>query len=268
MNKFLTYFFLTTVFLSCTRVPITGRKQMNLLAEGDLMKMSLTEYNKFLGQNPPIQDSDPNTQLVKKVGNSIKGAVERYMNANKKYKKRIAGYNWQFNLIKDDKTVNAWCMPGGKVVVYSGLLPVTQNETALAVVMGHEIAHAIARHGNERMSQQLAVQTGGAILSVAVSNKPSITQDIFNQSYGAVSGLGVLAYSRKHELEADKLGLVFMAMAGYDPTEAVAFWERMAKASKGGNFAFLSTHPSDEKRIEEIKKFLPKALKYYHPSKP
>jgi predicted Zn-dependent protease len=212
-----------------------------------------------------MSEADPNTMLVKKVGANIKAAVEKFMNANKKYKKRIAGYNWQFNLVNDDKTVNAWCMPGGKVVVYSGLLPVTQNETALAVVMGHEIAHAIARHGNERMSQGVAVQTGGAILSVALSTKSAVTQDLFKQSYGAVSGLGVLAYSRKHELEADKLGLVFMAMAGYDPKEAVAFWERMAKASKGSNFALLSTHPSDEKRIEEIKAFLPKALKYYHP---
>ncbi len=268
MKKILLYFFLVVFFLSCTRVPITGRRQMNLLPESDLMKMSLAEYNKFLGENHPMPDSDPNTVLVKKVGGNIKTAVEKFMSANKKYKKRIEGYNWQFNLVNDDKTVNAWCMPGGKVVVYSGLLPVTQNETALAVVMGHEIAHAIARHGNERMSQAMAVQTGGAILSVAVSSQSSVSKDLFNQSYGAVSGLGVLAYSRKHELEADKLGLVFMAMAGYNPTEAVAFWERMAKASKGSNMAILSTHPSDDKRIEEIKAFLPKAMKYYHPSQP
>jgi predicted Zn-dependent protease len=198
------------------------------------------------------------------VGGNVKAAVEKFMNANKKYKKRIAGYNWQFNLV-DTKEVNAWCMPGGKVVVYSGLLPVTQNETALAVVMGHEIAHAIARHGNERMSQQLVVQVGAAAVSTAVSGQSKAAQDVFNQSYGVATGLGVLAYSRKHELEADKLGLVFMAMAGYNPTEAVVFWERMAKESKGGNMAILSTHPSDETRIAEIKKFLPKAMKYYHP---
>ena len=251
---------------SCTRVPITGRRQMNLLSEGELMKMSLTEYNKFLGEHPAIADSDPNAELVKKVGKNIQAAVEKFMNSNKKYKSRIAGYNWQFNLVKEDKTVNAWCMPGGKVVVYSGLLPVTQNETALAVVMGHEIAHAIARHGNERMSQGLLVKLGGAALSVALSTQSGATQDLFNQSYGAASGLGVLAYSRKHESEADKLGLVFMAMAGYNPSEAVAFWERMAKASKGGGMAILSTHPSDAKRIEDIKKFLPKAMKYYHPA--
>lgn len=264
MRKYFVSFLLILFFLSCTKVPITGRKQMNLLPESELMKMSLTEYTKFLGTHSPMPDSDPNTQLVKKVGGNIKAAVQKFMSSNKKYKKRIAGYNWQFNLV-DDKTVNAWCMPGGKVVVYTGLLPVTQNETALAVVMGHEIAHAIARHGNERMSQGLAVQLGGAILSVALSTQTAAAQNLFNQSYGVASGLGVLAYSRKHESEADKLGLVFMAMAGYDPHEAVAFWERMAKASKGGGPAILSTHPNDEKRIEEIKKFMPKALKYYHP---
>ena len=265
MKKYFSYLFLIAFLLSCTKVPITGRRQMNLLSEPELMKMSLAEYNKFLASHPPMPDADANTQLVKKVGANVKAAVEKFMNANKKYKKRIAGYNWQFNLV-NDKTVNAWCMPGGKVVVYSGLLPVTQNETSLAVVMGHEIAHAIARHGNERMSQQLAVSTGGKIVSVMVENTSKETQDIFNKSYGNAAGLGILAYSRKHELEADKLGLVFMAMAGYDPKEAVAFWERMAKASQGGTLAILSTHPSDDTRIAEIKKFLPKALKYYHPS--
>ena len=265
MKTKFSYFLLAVLILSCSRVPITGRKQVNLMAESDLMKMSLTEYNKFLGTHPPISDSDPNAQLVKKVGKNIQAAVERFMNANKKYKKRIAGYNWQFNLIKEDKTVNAWCMPGGKVVVYTGLLPITQNETALAVVMGHEIAHAIARHGNERMSQGMIIQLGGVALSVALSTQSQATQDLFGQSYGVTTSLGILAYSRKHESEADKLGLVFMAMAGYDPHEAVAFWERMAKESKGGGMAILSTHPSDEKRIQDIKIFLPKAMKYYHP---
>src|ERR1035437_5952740 len=266
MKKYFTSFFLILFILSCTRVPITGRRQMNLLSESDLMKMSLTEYDGFLAKNKEVPDSDPNAQLVIKVGNNIKNAVEKFMNANTKYKKRIEGYKWEFHLVKDDKTVNAWCMPGGKVVVYSGLLPVTQNETALAVVLGHEISHAIARHGNERMSQQLMVQTGAAVVSVASSTQSQATSDLFNQSYGAVSGLGVLAYSRKHESEADKLGLVFMAMAGYDPNEAVAFWERMEKASKSGaGSAIFSTHPSDATRIADIKKFMPKAMKYYQP---
>ena len=265
MKKYLSYLFLIAFLVSCTRVPITGRRQMNLLAEDDLMKMSLTQYNDFLSKHEKVPDTDPNAQLVIKVGNNIKNAVEKFMNSNKKYKKRIAGYKWEFHLVKDDKTVNAWCMPGGKVVVYSGLLPVTQNETALAVVLGHEISHAIARHGNERMSQGLLVQLGGVALSVALSTKSKATQDLFNQSYGVTSELGILAYSRKHESEADKLGLVFMAMAGYNPTEAVAFWERMEKESKGAPPELLSTHPSDAKRIQDIKAFLPKAMKYYHP---
>ncbi len=263
MKKFNLFFFLLIFFLSCTRVPITGRKQINLLPESELMSLSLTEYNKFISAHPAIPAEDPNAQLVKKVGKNIQLAVEKFMSANKKYKSRIAGYNWQFNLVKEDKTINAWCMPGGKVVVYSGLLPVTQNETALAVVMGHEIAHAIARHGNERMSQGLAIQTGAAVLSVALSTQSKTSQDLFNQSYGAASNLGILAYSRKHELEADKLGLVFMAMAGYNPSEAVSFWERMSKATSNSDFSLLSTHPSDAKRIVEIRNFLPQAMKYY-----
>ncbi|MFH1005862.1 MAG: M48 family metallopeptidase [Bacteroidota bacterium] len=251
--------FLILLFTSCTKVPITGRRQMNLLAEGELKKMSLAEYNKFLGTHSLVSDADTNAQLVKKVGKNIQAVVERF-------KQRTAGYNWEFNLV-NDKSINAWCMPGGKVVVYTGLLPVTQNEIGLAVVMGHEIAHAIARHGNERMSQGLLIQLGGVALSVAVSTQSAATQNLFNQSYGITSGLGALAYSRKHECEADKLGLVFMAMAGYDPREAVAFWERMEKTSKGGAIQILSTHPNDEKRIIEIKKFLPDAMKYYQQNK-
>ncbi len=267
MKKYIIPTLLIVCVLSCTKVPITGRRQVNLLPESELMQMSIAEYNKFLAQHPMVPDSDPRTQMVKKVGKDIQLAVEKFMKSNKKYKKRIAGYKWQFNLTQEDKIVNAWCMPGGKVMVYTGLLPITQNETALAVVMGHEVAHAIARHGNERMSQGLVLQTGAAVVSVAVSSQSSGTQDIFNQSYGVASQLGALAYSRKHEAEADKLGLVFMAMAGYDPQEAVAFWQRMAKQSKGdGGFEIFRTHPSDENRIAEIKKFMPKAKKYYKPA--
>lgn len=249
--------------VSCTRVPITGRRQMNLLPESEMMSMSLTSYRDFLSKNKTVPDADPQTELVKKVGDNIAKAVQRYMTANKKYASRVQGFKWEFNLV-NDKTVNAWCMPGGKVVVYTGLLPVTQNETGLAIVMGHEIAHAIARHGNERMSQGLLVQLGGIGLAVATSTKSGPTQDIFNQSYGVASTLGTLAYSRKHESEADKLGLVFMAMAGYNPSEAPAFWERMA-ASSGGQKPpeILSTHPSDQTRIKDIRAFLPQAMKYY-----
>ncbi|HEV7230121.1 MAG TPA: M48 family metallopeptidase [Bacteroidia bacterium] len=247
---------------SCYKVPISGRRQLNMIPETEMESMALTSYGDFLTKNPHVPDTDPNTQMVKRVGARISAAVEQYMKSNG-YGSRIDGYKWEFNLIRDDKTINAWCMPGGKVVVYTGLLPVTKNETALAVVMGHEIAHAVARHGNERMSQGLIVQTGGLALSVALSQKPGETQQVFNQAYNLGSTLGTLKYSRTHESEADKLGIVFMALAGYDPNEAVAFWDRMAAAAKNNSPEILSTHPSDETRIKDIKEFLPTALKYY-----
>lgn len=251
--------------VSCAKVPITGRKQMNLLPESEMMSLSLTSYRDFLSKNQTVAESDSRTQMVKRVGSNVSAAVQQFMLSNKKYADRVAGFNWEFNLV-NDKTVNAWCMPGGKVVVYTGLLPVTQDESSLAVVLGHEIAHAIARHGNERMSQGLLVQAGGIGLAVATSTKPEVTQSIFMQSYGVASTLGTLAYSRTHESEADKLGLVFMALAGYDPSTAPAFWERMA-ASSGGQAPpeLLSTHPSDATRIKDIRAFLPEAMKYYRP---
>jgi predicted Zn-dependent protease len=252
---------LILVFNSCTKVPITNRRQVNLLPESELMSMSLTEYNKFLASHTLMPPTDTSTLMVKRVGVNISNAIVAHLRAHKQAK-RVAGYNWQFNLIQD-KTVNAWCMPGGKVVVYTGLLPVTKNESGLAVVMGHEIAHAIARHGNERMSQQLAIQLGGMGLAIAISQKPEQTQQIFMQSYGISTTLGALAYSRKHESEADKLGLCFMAMAGYDPGVAVGFWERMSKEGASSAPVLLSTHPSDSKRIADIKAYLPTAMKYY-----
>jgi predicted Zn-dependent protease len=253
------------LIVSCYKVPISGRRQINMIPESEMMAMSLTNYTDFLTQNPPVPESDPDAQLVKKVGNKIAQAVEAFMKS-KGLSNRIEGYQWEFNLVNEN-TVNAWCMPGGKVVVYSGLLPVTQTEAALACVMGHEIAHAVARHGNERMSEGLLVQAGGIALSVALSEKSQFTRDLFAQSYGAGSQLGLLKYSRVHESEADKLGIVFMAMAGYNPQEAVAFWERMAKATAGNKPPeLLSTHPSDETRIANIKAFLPEAMKYYTPN--
>jgi predicted Zn-dependent protease len=243
------------------KVPLTGRKQVSLVNESELVGMSLTEYQKFLSQNKPLAIMDPRAQMVKRIGGKIQAAVIQFM-GEKGLSKRIEGYQWEFNTV-DDSAVNAWCMPGGKVVVYTGLLPVTQDEQSLAVVMGHEIAHAIARHGNERMSQGMLVQLGGLAVAVAVSQKPEATQNIFLQSYGISSTLGVLAYSRTHESEADKMGLVFSAMAGYDPNAAVTFWERMAKQGGQKPPELLSTHPSDETRISDIKKFLPEAMKYY-----
>jgi len=246
---------------SCAKVPITGRRQLNMLPESQLMDMSLTNYKTFLSENKVATLTETNTQLVKSVGKKMSIAVEKFLNKEGQTK-RIKGYTWEFNLVEEN-TVNAWCMPGGKVVVYTGLLPVTMDETGLAVVMGHEIAHAIARHGNERMSQQLLVMAGGIGLAVATSEKPQLTRDIFLASYGIGSTLGVLNYSRKHESEADKMGLVFMAMAGYNPEKAVDFWERMAESGGAKPPELISTHPSSDKRISDIQEFLPIAMTYY-----
>lgn len=248
--------------IACQKVPITGRRQVSLIPESEMIGMSLTSYSDFLSKNPAVSDVDANARMVSKIGTDMQKAVEAFMK-EKGLSSRLDGYKWEFHLVNEN-TVNAWCMPGGKVVVYSGLLPVTQTEEALACVMGHEIAHAVARHGNERMSQGLLVQAGGVALSVALSQKPQMTQDLFLQSYGLSSQLGMLKYSRTHESEADKMGLVFMAIAGYDPSAAVAFWERMEKASAGNKPPeILSTHPSDATRIADIKAFLPEAMKYY-----
>lgn len=248
---------------SCHKNAVTGKRSLNLVPESELMTMSAQEYQTFLGQHPPLSDNDNRTQLVKKVGTRIQKAVENFY-IQKGLKNELSGYNWQFNVV-DEQTINAWCMPGGKVVVYTGLLPVTQDEGSLAVVMGHEIAHAVARHGNQRMSEAMLVQFGATMLSVAVSQKPQVVQNIFLQSFGIASGLGSLKYSRKHETEADKMGLIFAAMAGYDPEVAVTFWERMAASGGQKPPEILSTHPSDETRIRDIKAFLPEAKKYYKP---
>jgi predicted Zn-dependent protease len=248
---------------ACAKVPITGRRQMNLVNEGTLMGMATTEYQKFLSEHTVLPANDPRSKMVADIGRRIADAAGKFL-ADHNASDRVANFAWEFNTV-EDPTVNAWCMPGGKVVVYTGILPVTQNETALAVVMGHEIAHAIARHGNERMSQGLALQLGGAGLEVAMGQNPSQTQNLLLQSFGIGSQLGMLAYSRKHESEADKMGLVFMAMAGYDPREAPKFWERMSAGGGQAPPELLSTHPSDETRMRDLEAFMSEALKYYKP---
>jgi predicted Zn-dependent protease len=247
---------------SCTQVAITGRKQFNIVPDTMMNSMSLQSYNEFLTSNKLSSDTQK-TRMVKDVGARIQKAVEKYC-AENNLSSRIQNYQWEFNLV-EDPNVNAWCMPGGKVVVYTGLLPVAQNEAGLAVVMGHEIAHAIARHGAERMSQGLIVEMGGMALSEAIANKPEQTQNLFKQSYGIGTQVGVLLpYSRLHENEADRMGLIFMAMAGYNPNEAVSFWERMSVASKGPKPPeLLSTHPADSTRINNIKNLIPEAMQYY-----
>lgn len=263
MKKQLIILFLITVSVTqCSRVPITERRQVNMLPEVLLTDMALTNYAEFKSQNQIIKNT-PEANMVKSVGDRMSSAVENYLTKKNQYK-RIKNYQWEFNLAQVSDA-NAWCMPGGKVMVYTGILPLTKTEAGLAVVMGHEIAHAVARHGNERMSQQLVMAMGGIGLAVAVSDKPKETQDLFMLAYGAGATLGVLLpFSRLHEREADKMGLVFMAIAGYDPNEAVDFWKRMAQQGGPKMPAFLSTHPSDETRIKELEEFMPVAEVYYN----
>jgi predicted Zn-dependent protease len=247
---------------ACSVVPVTGRKQLNLLPESEMISMSLTSYTDFIKKNPVSADNN-STAMVKQVGTDIAAAVTKYF-ADNNLSSRLEGYKWEFNLVKNDSTPNAWCMPGGKVVVYSGILPYTRDNNGLAVVLSHEIAHAVARHGNERMSQEMLAQFGGIALSEALKQKPAETQSIFNAAYGVGTQVGVLLpFSREHELEADKLGLIFMAMAGYDPQTAISFWERMSTIGGNKPPEFMSTHPSDEKRISKIREAMPEVMKYY-----
>jgi predicted Zn-dependent protease len=247
---------------SCSEVAITGRKQLNLVPDVLMNSMSSQSYSEFLSQNKLSTDT-AKTQMVKNVGRKIQKAVEQYCIENN-MSDQLNGYQWAFNLI-EDPNLNAWCMPGGKVVVYSGLLPVTKNEAGLATVMGHEIAHAFARHGAERMTQGLIVEMGGMALEKALASRTAETQNLFMRSYGTGTQYGILLpYSRKHESEADRLGLIFMAMAGYNPNEALGFWQRMS-ASKVGQAPpeFMSTHPADSTRIQNIKELIPEAMRYY-----
>ena len=249
------------MFQSCGTVPLTGRSQMAFLPESTMVEMSLTNYSQFLSESK-VSNDNYQTGVVRKVGTRIAAAVEEYLKQNG-FQDRISDFKWEFNLVENDE-VNAWCMPGGKVVFYTGILPLTQNEAGLAVVMGHEIAHAVARHGNERMSQQLLIQLGGVALSEAVKEKPQETQALFMVAYGVGSQVGMLLpYSRKHEYEADHLGLIFMAMAGYDPHEAPNFWVRMSQMGSSKVPEFLSTHPVSEKRIEALNALIPEAMNHY-----
>jgi len=263
LKIFISIIIFSIIGISCSTVAITGRKQLNIIPDSEMLSMSFQQYDEFIKTNKLSADKN-NTNMVKRAGSNIQNAVQRYF-AENNMSDRLSGYNWEFNLV-ESSDVNAWCMPGGKVVVYTGILPLTQNESGLAVVMGHEIAHAIAEHGNERMSQILLTQLGGLALSEALGSQPQQTRDLWLGVYGLGAQVGVLLpYSRTHESEADKLGLVFMAMAGYDPNVAVSFWERMAAQKEGqAPPEFLSTHPSDRTRIEDIKKNLPEAIKYFN----
>ena len=250
---------------SCSTVPVTGRHQLNIVGDNEMITMASAQYDTFLMQNK-LSTNKQDTEMVKRAGTRIQHAVETFL-ASKGQSNQIAGYQWEFNLV-ESKEVNAWCMPGGKVVVYTGILPVTKDEASLAVVMGHEIAHAVAKHGAERMSQQMIAQGLGESLNVAMANNSAMTKQIAATAFGIGAQYGaLLPFSRAQESEADHLGLIFMAIAGYDPHAAVPFWERMAAGGGGKPPEILSTHPSDATRIADLKKEMPEALTYYKPAK-
>jgi predicted Zn-dependent protease len=248
---------------SCHRNPITGRSQLTLVSEKQVQALSLTEYQKFLNSNKVVPATNADGEMVKRVGRRIADAIGQYY-SDHGAPDALKGYTWEFNLV-ESKEINAWCMPGGKVVVYTGLLPVTKNETALAIVLGHEITHAVAGHGRERMSNQLLAQGIGIVGDVALGGNPA-TADVFNQVYAPTAQVAViLPYSRKYEYEADHYGLIFAAMAGYDPREAIPFWQRMAALGGQKPPILLSDHPADTSRIQKLQELMPEALTYYKP---
>jgi predicted Zn-dependent protease len=250
------------VVAGCSTVPLTGRKQLNLVNNDEMLTSSFHQYDEYI-KTATISKDKQKTAMVIKVGKRIAAAVEQYMK-NNGMEGQIKEFQWDFHLIAD-ATPNAFCMPGGKIVVYEGILPYTQDETGLAVVLGHEVAHAVAKHSNERMSQQLVVTLGEEALNMAVSKKSDLVKQLAPTIYGLGSQYAVmLPYSRSHESEADHMGLIFMAMAGYDPSMAESFWLRMSQ-SGSKTPEFLSTHPSDNTRAEKIRSWLPEAMKYYKP---
>ena len=256
---------LVAVVWGCAEVPITGRQSLHLVPESELLALSLQQYNDVL-QKSKLSTDNQKVAKVRRVGNRIAKAAESFL-AESGHQDLIKNFQWQFNLIEDDETANAWVMPGGKAAVYTGILPFTKDETGLAVVLGHEVGHALANHGNERMSQELLANMGGMALSTALSSQPQMSRELAMAAFGAGASIGVLLpYSRLQESEADHIGLILMARAGYDPREAVPFWQRMNKAPGSRPPELLSTHPAPETRIANLKALIPQAMAYYRGS--
>lgn len=260
MKRFIVLSVIVLTVVACSTVAITGRKQFNIVSNSELIPMSFTQYEEVLRDGKLSTDTKRVNQ-VQRVGKRIQKAVEEYM-AQHNLSDELKGFEWEFKLIEDEN-INAWCMPGGKVAFYTGIMPICNNDAGVAVVMGHEIAHAIANHGAERMSQGMASQMGMSALSIALQEKPEATQTLLMQSVGMGTQLGMLKFSRLHESEADKMGLIFMAMAGYDPHEAPEFWTRMAAAGGQAPPEFLSTHPHPKTRIKDLNAAIPEAMKFY-----
>lgn len=266
IKKICTLLMVAVVAVACSSNPITGRSQFKLLPEAQLQQMAVAEYQSFLSSNRVVASSNNrDAEMVNRVGQRIINAVNAFYKQNN-ISQDLQGYQWETKLVQNDQA-NAWCMPGGKIVVYTGLLPITQNEAALANVMGHEVSHALFGHTNERMSQTIAAQYGGNILDAFMANRSSSgMRQIFGTAVGLGSQVGILAFGRKQELESDRYGMIWAAMAGYNPQEAIGLWQRMnAKASGGRPPEFLSTHPGPERRIEQLQKHMPEAMKYYRP---
>jgi predicted Zn-dependent protease len=262
ISKRLLILLIAIAFYSCSTVPLTGRRQLSLVSDSEINQAAAASYSQLLSSpQTKVVSGTTEAQRVKRIGGQLATVIERYLQQNGHA--NDYDFKWEFNLIQSNE-LNAWCMPGGKVAIYSGILPVTQTDAGLATVMGHEIAHAIARHSAERMSQELASQAGGSIIGAAAGTKSAATQQILGTLYGVGGQLAMLHYSRGQELESDRLGLMFMAMAGYNPNEAIGFWQRMAAQNKGGAPPeFLSTHPADATRIAAIQNAIPEAMKYY-----
>ena len=258
MKKIIALIIVTVSFVQCSTVPITGRKRLNMVKDSQVLPASFSQYEGFLKENKLSKDMTKTAQ-IKRVGNRISEAVNKFMKANGMQKEAEA-YKWEFNLVEDE-TVNAWCLPGGKVVFYTGIMPICANEDGVAAVMGHEVAHAFAKHGQERMSTGRLQQIGGVALALGTRNSENAA--LWNAAYGIGSQVGImLPFSRTHETEADKLGLVFMLMAGYKGEEAAEVWVRMSQRSgKSSQPEFMSTHPSNQSRIRTLRAYLPEAKK-------
>lgn len=263
MVKNATILILTGLFVyACATVPITGRRQLAMVSNQEILPLADKQYEQVLDTSK-LSTNQQYVRMVKTVGSKIQKAVEQFM-AEKGQSEELAGFEWEFNVIEAPNTANAWCMPGGKVAFYTGIMPICKDEAGVAVVMGHEVAHAIANHGRERMSQGLLANGLLGTVSGAMGQNPSLTQEVFMQAIGMGAQIGMLSFSRQHESEADRIGLIFMAIAGYDPHEAPKFWERMTQAGGGAEPPqWLSTHPSHATRINDLNKAMPEAMKYY-----